>query len=705
MRDQEPPQPHQGAEPEPGERCRLADFLRRHREDILSDWERALRARHPEELPEGPWLRDHMPQFLDRLADAAEHPDAPGPVPLPQALADEHALERLERGYEPGEVAFEYGLLRSCILRRLEREHRWPGFTELELLDETIDQGIRHAVSSYAQEHERMLQGLERVSRAALESQDVDTFLPKLLRVLMEVAVAVDSASILLREGDRLRLRAAEGLGAARALAEDFSLPLDQGITGQVALERRPSQVRSAATDPRLGYDFIRELGLRAAYSIPLLHGEELIGVAHMSSRTLFDFSESDKLLFRALINRATGFIVQAALAERERLARDEARRSLAQLDTLLEASPVGIAFLDRELRYLRVNETLAELNGHPVAFHLGRHVREVMPAWAIPTYEPMLRQVLDTGQPLSNFEFTSQSPGSTGPARYWLGSYYPVRAKSGEVLGLGCVLMDITAQKEVEVELRHSAELREQLIGVLGHDLRNPLNAISASAFLLQRTEDLSTGAQRAVERIRASAGRMARMLNDILDFARSSMGGVLPVHRERVNLYDLGRSALEELQVAHPNRRLELEVRGDVWGWWDPDRMAQVVGNLVSNALHHGRPDTPVRVEVRDAGSEVRLSVHNEGAPIPRELQGMLFQPFRRGTTGKAATRSVGLGLYIVRQVARAHGGEVEVHSAPGEGTSFTVHLPRRGPEPRGEETRQDETYRTGDGKNLPG
>jgi PAS domain S-box-containing protein len=346
----------------------------------------------------------------------------------------------------------------------------------------------------------------------------------------------------------------------------------------------------------------------------------------------------------------------------------------------------VGIAFLDRELRYLRVNETLAALNGYPVAFHLGRHVREVIPAWAIPIYEPMLRQVLDTGLPIPNFEFTSQPREGQGP-RHWLGNYYPVRAKSGEVLGLGCVLVDITAQKEVEAELRHSGELREQLIGVLGHDLRNPLNAISASAFLLQRTEELSDGGQRAVERIRTSAGRMARMLNDILDFARSSMGGVLPVHRERVNLHDLCRCALEELQVAHPGRRLELDVRGDGWGWWDSDRMEQVVGNLVSNALHHGRPDTPVRVEVRDAGSEVRLSVHNEGAPIAPELQTVLFQPFKRGTTGKAATRSVGLGLYIVRQVARAHGGEVEVHSAPGEGTTFTVRLPRGGPEPRNE------------------
>ena len=680
MRDQEPPQP---PGPEPGGQYRLADFLRRHREDILSDWEHAMRARHPEHAPHTLQLRNQMPEFLDRLADAAEQAHGDGPPPtLPQGIAGEHGLQRLELGFEPGEIALEYGLLRHCILRLMERSGHWPDFTELELLDEGIDQGIISAITTYAHVRERMLQALERVSRVALESEDLDTFLSRLLKVLMETAVAVDGTSILLREGDRLRLRAAAGLGAQRALAEGVSMPLEQGLTGQVAIGLQPRSVRSAATHPLLGYEPIRALGPRAVYSVPLMQGQTLIGVAHMASRTVFDFSEPDKLLFRAMVTRATGFIAQAELAERERLSRAEAQRSLAQLDTLLKASPVGIAFLDRELRYLRINETLAHINGHPVEFHRGKRVRDVVPGWVADLYEPLFRRILETGQPLSNHEFVSHGPDCKGPARYWLGNYYPVRTESGEVLGLGCVVVDITQQKEVEAELRRSGELREQLIGVLGHDLRNPLNAISASAYLLQRAEEMSDGEQRAVERIRTSAARMARMLSDILDFARSSVGGDLPVLRERVNLHDIARGAMEELQVAHLGRRLELAVSGDGWGWWDADRMTQVVGNLLTNALHHGRPDTPVRLEVREDGNEVLLSVHNEGEPIPGELRETLFQPFRRGTTGKAATHSVGLGLYIVRQVARAHGGEVEVRSTRGEGTTFTVRLPRGTP-----------------------
>ncbi len=690
MRDQEPPQSPRESDLEADEHY-LADFLRQHREAILEDWEHALHTRRPERHLEGPLLRDHIPEFLDRLADAAEHTREGTPAEVPRLITGEHAMERLEQGFEPGELALEYGLLRHSILRLLERAGHRLSFAELELLDETIDQGIMHAVTSYAHVRERMLQALERVSRAALESEDVDTFLPRLLQVLMEAAVAVDGASILLREGDRLHVRAAVGLGAKEGLEDDFSIPIGEGLSGKVAVERRSLSLRSVSTDSRLAYDAIRKLGIRASYSIPLQHGNDLVGVAHMSSRTVFDFNESDKLLFRAMVTRATSFIVQAELAERERTARAEAQRSLAQLDTLLEVAPVGIAFLDRELRYLRINETLASLNGHPVADHLGKPFHEVVPDWVASRLEPVFRQVLDTGEPVANHEFTSPPREGPGSERQWLGSYYPVRTSSGEVLGLGCVVMDITAQKQVEAELRRSGELREQLIGVVGHDLRNPLNAIGASAFLLDRTEELSEGGHRAVERIRNSGARMARMINDILDFARShNVSGGLPMHREWANLHDITRSALEELQVAHLGQRLELEVEGDGWGCWDADRMAQVVGNLVSNSLHHGRPDTPVLVKVRGIGPEVHLSVRNDGVPIPPEIQATLFQPFRRGTTGKAATRSVGLGLFIVRQVARAHGGDVTVHSSPEEGTTFTVRLPRGSPEksPRGEE-----------------
>jgi PAS domain S-box-containing protein len=398
-----------------------------------------------------------------------------------------------------------------------------------------------------------------------------------------------------------------------------------------------------------------------------------------MGSTTLFDFTASDKQLFRTMMTRALNFILKAELLEREHAARAETQRLVSLMNTMVEACPVGLCLMDRELRYICINDTLAQINGHPVAQHMGKPLREMAPDWVATLLEPHFLRVLEEGRAVCNHEFTS--PPQEGPEQHWLCHYYPVRNTNGEVDGLGCVVVNITRQKQVEAELRRAGELRERLIGVVGHDLRNPLNAISISAGLLRRQEELEADAQRAVERIQTSAARMARMLNDILDYARSNTEGGLPVHRERVNLHELCRSALEELQVAYAHQRLELDARGDSWGWWDPDRLTQVVGNLVSNAVQHGRADTPVRVEVRDEGNDVLLAVHNEGQPIAPELRSALFQPFRHGATGKASSRSVGLGLYIVQQVAHAHGGEAQVSSNEQGHTVFTVRLPRSG------------------------
>ncbi|WNG13691.1 ATP-binding protein [Cystobacter fuscus] len=656
----------------------LADSLRRHREDILRDWERAVAEHQPDGLTREALLRDYLPGFLERVADVLEHPPDEGR--LAQLVPDEHTLRRLEAGLEPDQVTLEFGLLRHCIQRRLAQVAGAASFAQWALLHESIDQGILRATALYTNMRDRMLKALERVSEAVVVSQDIDSFLSRLLGIMLECSVSVDSAALLLNEKGEFRLRAAVGLGAREALESDVRLPLDTGLSGQVAAERSPRLVRMASTHPQLRSDLVRRLGLRAVYSVPLLQGERLIGVAHMGSRTLFDFTASDKQLFRTMMTRALNVIVRAELVEREHAARADAQRLRSLVDTMVEACPVGLCLMDRELRFIYINDTLARLNGHTVARHLGRPLREMAPGWIATLLEPHFLRVLEEGRPVCNHEFTSP-PWQDSPEQHWLCHYYPVRNTDGLVDGLGCVLVNITQQKRVEAELRRAGELRERLIGVVGHDLRNPLNAISISAGLLQRQEDLEEDARRAVERIRTSAARMARMLNDILDFARSTMEGGLPVHRERVNLHELCRSALEELQVAYANQRMELDARGDGWGWWDPDRLTQVVGNLVSNAVQHGRKGTPVRVEVRDEGNDVLLAVHNEGEPIAPELLPSLFQPFRHGATGKASSRSVGLGLYIVQQVARAHGGEAQVSSSEHGHTVFTVRLPRGG------------------------
>lgn len=682
MLEQEP-RPHDWESArDPEEPHRLAAFLRAHRAEILADWHHSTHALHSRRVGEAV-LVDHIPALLDGITEALAHEAHGIPLQLPSVLSDVHALSRLSQGFSIHELTYEYGLLRNGIFRRLEASAIHPAPGTLALLDELIDQAVTRSVLSYSRHRERTLNALDRMMQAALESPDEDTLLQRLLTLLMESALQVDSATILLREDGMLRVRAATGLEAEKTVGQ--RVRVGEGFAGRVAAERRPIAVRSASTDPLLKEEALGQLGLHALYGLPLLEGEHLVGVAYMGSRTAYAFSEADTLLFRIMVSRATALIVQAQLRAREQIAREEAQRSLAMVDTLLATSPVGIAFLDRDLRYQRVNQTLASINHLPVEAHLGRSIREVLPAPVSVLLEPILRQVLCTGEPSGSFEFSTPPELNWFQGRTWLASYYPVRTQTGELLGIGGILLDISSHKQAEQALEQALSFREQLLAVLGHDLRNPLGAISASATMLARTKGLGERDRKAVERIRRSGARMARMIDDILDFARSRLGGGIPVTRQHMNMTEVCRTTLEELQVTYPERQLFFDVQGDTWGEWDPDRVAQVLSNLVFNALQHGRQDTAIRTTLRGAEDCVLLEVHNQGDPIPEDLLPRLFDPFKRRPEdqrpheGKSGTRSLGLGLHIVRQIALAHDGDVEVRSSATEGTCFTVRWPR--------------------------
>jgi PAS domain S-box-containing protein len=239
----------------------------------------------------------------------------------------------------------------------------------------------------------------------------------------------------------------------------------------------------------------------------------------------------------------------------------------------------------------------------------------------------------------------------------------------------------DVTQRRRVQEELQRDLEFRERVMGVLGHDLRNPLAAIHMAASLLLRRGALTAPSQRMVTTIDRSAERMQEMIAAISDFSHSRFKGLLPIRPEPSDFGDLTRRVLEEAELANPNAKLALFVEGDVQGTWDPHRLSQVVANLVANAVTHGRSGSEIRVELVGHDDAVELSVHNEGEPIPASVQAHIFEPFRQAQLPSAGMRvGLGLGLYIVQQVVLAHGGRVSVRSGEGEGTTFTVRLPRR-------------------------
>jgi signal transduction histidine kinase len=217
----------------------------------------------------------------------------------------------------------------------------------------------------------------------------------------------------------------------------------------------------------------------------------------------------------------------------------------------------------------------------------------------------------------------------------------------------------------------------RDQFIGVIGHDLRTPLGAITSGAAVLAIPEDNPERRLRVAPQIVHSAQRMARMIADLLDFANARLGGSLPLKRQLTNLQPICEEGIMEVRAAYPDAVLQADISGDLRGSWDADRLAQVVSNLLVNAIQHGG-GTAVSFTVRPQGDDVTLAVHNGGPPIPQQALSSVFEPLARGSA-EGQSHSIGLGLFIARAIVTAHGGDIQVSSSTDAGTTFTVRLPK--------------------------
>ncbi len=230
---------------------------------------------------------------------------------------------------------------------------------------------------------------------------------------------------------------------------------------------------------------------------------------------------------------------------------------------------------------------------------------------------------------------------------------------------------------EESERELLAVAEFREMFIGIVGHDLRNPLGSIRMATGLMLRRGQLDEATERAIAIIVNSSQRMTRMITQLLDLTRSRLGGGFPLEAEPTDLRDVCQRVVEEFEA--PTR---LEMTGDLTGTWDADRLAEVLSNIAGNAIEHAAPGTPVVVRAHADGDEVVVEVCNQGNPIPAEVLPFIFEPFRRAKQQqRSPAGNLGLGLYIAQQIVLSHGGTLAARSADGR-TTFVMRLPRRHP-----------------------
>lgn len=233
---------------------------------------------------------------------------------------------------------------------------------------------------------------------------------------------------------------------------------------------------------------------------------------------------------------------------------------------------------------------------------------------------------------------------------------------------------------------LSETLRLNEELMAVVGHDLRNPLDVILMTAELLR--SESSPDVRKSAERLHRSGTRMRRMIDEILDVSRARLGGGIPIEPRPTDLHQIASNVIAEIEAAHPERQVMLHAEGDYTGHWDAPRMEQVLSNLLGNAMRHGEPSSPVHVTLQPDDAHVSLRVHNAGH-IPPSLLPRIFEPFQATPESRARAGGLGLGLYIVQQIVLAHGGRVDVRSTPCDGTTFHLSLPRicrAAQEPRG-------------------
>ena len=222
----------------------------------------------------------------------------------------------------------------------------------------------------------------------------------------------------------------------------------------------------------------------------------------------------------------------------------------------------------------------------------------------------------------------------------------------------------------------------RDIFLAILGHDLRAPLQAVSMSTELLMRKTALEGDALTCALNIKQGARHMAAMVSDLLELVRSRLGRSLPIEPAPMDLADAARAAIAEACAGNPECDPTLKTEGDTRGVWDAGRIDQLLQNLIGNALQHGSDPREVLVTLRGDSGSVHLSVQNYGTPIPEEAIGTIFDPLVRSADeelGQPST-SLGLGLFIVKEVVTAHGGAIEVSSSEADGTLFSVTLPRQ-------------------------
>ena len=527
---------------------------------------------------------------------------------------------------------------------------------------------------------ERQQAATAQLGRLALSGAPVQTVLDQAVREVADT-LDVEMTKVLRLDPDDERFQLVSGVGWDEGLVGTASVPAtSESQAGYTLQSLDPVRTKDLATERRFsGPSLLTNHSVSSGVSVVIGPGDRQWGVlgAHTSREREFTADDGNFLL-----------AVANVLWECIRRAEQETtvRRQLAEIGGIYDAAPIGLCFLDEDLRFRRLNDELATMNGASVEAHLGRSIREVVPQLA-DTLEPVLREILETGEPALGLEVEGPSPDGEG-VHAWIASYAPVFV-DGVAKGLNTAVLDITERREMMLaidEAREAAEAandaKTQFLANMSHEIRSPLTAILGFAECLH---DQAENGQivSMVRAIKTNGTHLRQILDDILDLAKVEAGKVEPSPTE-VSPGDLLarlRSFLDA-RAAAEGISLSVDASDPVPATihTDPRMLRQILLNLIGNAIKFTtNGGVQVRVSVDAAREEMTVAVADSGPGIqPAKLE-RIFEPFEQADN--SSTREAGgtgLGLAISKRLAEALGGSLSVESEVDVGSTFTLTLP---------------------------
>jgi signal transduction histidine kinase len=530
---------------------------------------------------------------------------------------------------------------------------------------------------------ERRLAFLAEAGKLLDRSLDVEQTLAGVAR--LPVPEVADLCVVDVLEGEALRRVAVVHADPGHAGAAGPAGPLlEVARTGcGMAVDQLVTVLEELASPEQLR--LLRALGLRALISVPMAARGRNLGVLTLgrSLRHEVPFTADDYTFAEELACRAALALDNARLVAELQAARLATEQANILLDTFFAAAPLGFCLLDADLRYVRVNQCLAAINGLPVEAHLGRTPGEVLPAPAGRQAEQLLRQVMAAGVPVTDLQLSGETADAPGVERHWVGAFYPIRSREGRSLGAGVVVNEVTAQKRTEQELERSNQELNQFAYAASHDLREPLRAIAGHAKLLQRhhADRLDPEAGEYLEFIVDGAARMQALVDDLLAYAQA---GQAELRRAPVEVGRLLEQCLRQLAPAIDQAGAEVRSGPLPRVHGDETQLGQVLRNLIANAIKYQRGGRPlVEVSAAREADAWRVSVADNGIGIDPSQSQRVFEMFQRLHSHRHYP-GTGIGLALCKRIVERHGGRIWFEPRPEGGTTFHLTVPDRPPGP---------------------